>query len=91
MELRMDIQDLRRGKITVATVRHDFDNTSEKYTEKFLCEIPGTEKPRKMTLVGQSHLRNPQAAENGFMLLSCDCIIKFFLTCWASSTLQRIE
>jgi hypothetical protein len=27
------------------------------------------EKSRKVTLVGQSHLRNPQVAENGFMLL----------------------
>jgi hypothetical protein len=33
------------------------------------------EKTRKVTLVGQSHLRNPQAAENGFMLLSIDCMI----------------
>jgi hypothetical protein len=34
------------------------------------------EKSRKVALVGQNHLRNPEAAENGFLLLSWDCIIK---------------
>jgi hypothetical protein len=28
------------------------------------------EKSRKVALLGQNHLRNPEAAENGFMLLS---------------------
>jgi hypothetical protein len=37
------------------------------------------EKSRKVTLVGQRHLRNPYAAASGFMLLSWGCIIIKFL------------
>ncbi len=54
------------------------------------------EMTEKVTLVEQSHLRNPEAALNDWMLLSRDCITRreifnLPLPGRASSSLQRIE